>query len=109
MTLARWIASKSIRAQWKASGRKPGITEIAKATNVYFLEHEKELIKEAWEHPVALVYRRKDRMKLAKKAVIREIREKGRRVNSIAPEDLQKLLEAYLKEYPEDAVTFECR
>ena len=52
MTLARWIASKTVKAQWKAQGRKPKIGEISKATNVYFTEHEKELIKQAWEHPV---------------------------------------------------------
>jgi hypothetical protein len=110
VTLAKWLANKSVKAQWKAQGRNPKIGEISRATNVYFTEHEKELIREAWEHPVAIEYRHKERMRLARKAVIREIREKGRRVNSIAPEDLQKLLEAYLKEYPEDAVvkTFVC-
>jgi hypothetical protein len=103
MTLARWLASKAIKAQWKSQGREPGIGEISKATNVYFTEHEKELIKQAWEHPVAIEYRHKEGMRVARKAMIAEIR-KGRRINSISPEDLQKLLEAYLEEYPEDRV-----
>ena len=33
---------------------KPKIGEISKATKVYFTEHEKELIKQAWEHPIAV-------------------------------------------------------
>jgi hypothetical protein len=87
VTLARWIA--------KAQGRKPKIGEISKATNVYFTEHEKELIKQAYEHPVAL--RPKGRM-------IVEFR-KGRWVKSI---DVGKLFEDYLEEYPEDRVTHIC-
>jgi hypothetical protein len=38
-------------------------------------------------------------MKFARKAVIAEIREKGRRVNSIAPEELNKLIKAYLEDH----------
>ena len=53
-----------------------------------FTEHEKELIKQAYEHPIAL--RPKGRM-------IVEFR-KGRWVKSI---DVGKLLEDYLEEYPE--------
>ena len=56
-----------------------------------FTEHEKELIKQAYEHPIAL--RTKGRM-------IVEFR-KGRWVKSI---DVGKLLEDYLEEYPEDRV-----
>ena len=96
MTLARWIASKAVRAEWQTMGRQPKIGEVAKATNVYFMEHRKELLKEAWEHPVALEYRHKGRM-------ITEFR-KDRWVKSISPEDLQKLFEDYLEEYPEDRV-----
>jgi len=88
MTLARWLASKAIKAQWKAQGRKP---KISKATKVYFTEYEKELIKQAWEHPVE--QRPKGRM-------IVEFRN-GRWVKSI---DLGKLFEDYLEEYPEDRV-----
>ena len=96
MTLARWIANKTVKAKWKAQGRKPKIGEIDKATKVNFTEHEKELIKEAWEHPIAIEYRHKGRM-------ITEFR-KGRWVKSISPEDLQKIFEDYLEEYPEDRV-----
>jgi hypothetical protein len=110
MTLARWLASKAIRAQWKASGRKPEAREIAKTTNVYFMEHRKELIEEAWEHPVAKEYRHQEGMRLARKAVIAEIRDKGRKVNSIEPSELKKLVEAYLNEHPGENVikTFIC-
>jgi hypothetical protein len=96
VTLARWMASKTVKAEWKAKGRKPKIGEISKATKVYFTEHEKELIKQAWEHPIAIEYRHKGRM-------ITEFR-KGRWVKSISPEDLQKIFEDYLEEYPEDRV-----
>jgi hypothetical protein len=86
MTLARWLARKAVKAEWKSMGRNPQraeVSEIAAATNVYFLEHWKELIKEAWEHPVAQEYRHKERMRLARKAVIAEIRDKGR--NEVTP------------------------
>ena len=74
-TLARWL--------------KPKIGEATK-----FTEHEKELIKQAYEHPIE--QRPKGRM-------ITEFR-KGRWVKSISPEDLQKIFEDYLEEYPEDRV-----
>jgi hypothetical protein len=61
-----------------------------KRTNLY-TEHEKELIKQAWEHPIE--QRPKGRM-------IVEFR-KGRWVKSI---DVGKLFEDYLEEYPEDRV-----
>lgn len=51
---------------------------------MYFSEHEKELIKQAYEHPVAIV----------------EFRN-GRWVRSI---DVGKLFDDYLEEYPEDRV-----
>jgi hypothetical protein len=46
-------------------------------------------------------------MRLARKAVIAEIREKGRRVNSIAPAELRKLVGTYLEEHPEENVLVE--
>jgi len=88
MTLARWLASKAVKAQWKAQGRKP---KIGEATKVYFTEHEKELIKQAWEHPVE---------QRPKGQMIVEFRN-GRWVKSI---DVGKLFEDYLEEYPEDRV-----
>jgi hypothetical protein len=100
MILARWLAHKVVKAEWKAMGRKPEFSEISEATNVYFMEHRKELLEEAWDHPVAQEYWHQERMKLARKAVIREIRERGGRVNSIAPEELKKLVKAYLAEHP---------
>jgi hypothetical protein len=83
-------------------GRRPEyaeVSEIAEATNVYFIEHRNELIEEARAHPVILHYRHQERMRLARKAVIAEIREKGRRVNSIEPAKIRKLVEPYLKEH----------
>jgi hypothetical protein len=106
-TLVRWLASKAIKAEWKAMGRRPEyaeVSEIAEATNVYFIEHRKELLNEARAHPVAIHYRHQERMRLARKAVIAEIRDRGGRVNSIAPEELWKLIEAYLKEHPWEGV-----
>jgi hypothetical protein len=105
--LVRWLASKAIKAEWKAMGRRPEyaeVSEIAEATNVYFIEHRKELLNEARAHPVAIHYRHQERMRLARKAVIAEIRDRGGRVNSIAPEELWKLIEAYLKEHPWEGV-----
>jgi hypothetical protein len=102
MTLARWIASKAVRAEWKSMGRRPEraeACELAAATNVYFIEHREELLNEARAHPVAIQYRHQERMKLARKAVIAEIRDKGRRVNSIAPEELNRLIESYVKDH----------
>jgi hypothetical protein len=102
MILARWLARKAVKAEWKSMGRRPEHaepSELAAATNVYFMEHGKELIKEAWNHPVAVQYRHQERMKLARKAVIAAIREKGQRVNSIAPEELNRLIQSYLKDH----------
>src|SRR6266849_7085292 len=96
IALARWLARKAVVAEWKA--------RIAEATKVYLMEHRNELIKEAWEHPVAQEYRHQERMRLARKAVIAEIRERGGKVNSIAPEELRKLVKAYLEEHPWDGV-----
>ncbi len=102
MTIARWLARKAVTLEWKASGRRPEhaeVSEIAAATNVYFMEHWKELLSEARAHPVIRQYQQREQMRLARKAVIAEIRERGGRVNSIAPEELNKLIKAYLKEH----------
>jgi hypothetical protein len=61
MTLGRWLASKAVKAEMKASGRKLEFSQVAEATNVYFMEHREELLREAREHPVAQHYRRADR------------------------------------------------
>jgi hypothetical protein len=100
--LVRWLARKAVKAEWKAMGRRPQYaeaSEIADATNVYFIEHRKELLNEARAHPVTIQFRQQERMRLARKAVIAEIRDKGRRVNSIAPEELNRLIESYLKDH----------
>jgi hypothetical protein len=39
-------------------------------------------------------------MTLARKAVIAEIRDRGGKVNSIAPAELKKLVKAYMEEHP---------
>jgi hypothetical protein len=109
-TLVRWLARKAVKAEWKAMGRRPEYaeaSEIAAATNVYFMEHREELLNEARAHPVAIHYRHQEQMRLARKAVIAEIREKGRKVNSIAPEELRKLVKAYLEDHPWENVVME--
>jgi hypothetical protein len=106
-TLVRWLARKAVKAEWNAMGRNPQraeFSEIAAATNVYFMVHRNELLKEAWEHPVAQEYRHKEQMKLARKAVIAEIRDRRGKVNSIAPEELRRLIQSYLKEHPWEGV-----
>src|SRR2546429_9264299 len=100
MILARWLARKAVKAEWKASGRSAEVSEIAAASNVYFMEHRNELLEEAWEHPVAKEYRHKEQMRLARKAVIAEIRERGGKVKSIEPSEIRKLVRAYLEEHP---------
>jgi hypothetical protein len=106
MALARYLGRVGMRAEWKSQGRNP---QYADASDIaaYFFHHREELLKEAWEHPVAKEYRRKQRMRLAKKVVIAEIRERGRRVNSIAPEELNRLIEAWLKEHPWEELLME--
>ena len=110
MILARWLARKAIKARWKAMGRRPEYaeaSEIVAASNVYFIEHREELLNEARAHPVAIHFRERERLRLARKAVIAEIRENGRKVNSIEPAELKKLITAYLKEHPEESVVLE--
>jgi hypothetical protein len=80
-----------IISELDAEHREKAAGEIGRATKLYFTEHEKELIKQAWEHPVANEQRPKGQM-------IVEFRN-GRWVKSI---DVGKLFEDYLKEYPED-------
>jgi hypothetical protein len=84
MTLARWLARKAVKAEWKAMGRRPECAD-ASVIAAYFVLHRNELLKEAWEHPVAQQYRHQEPMRLARRAVIAEIREKGRKMNSIEP------------------------
>jgi hypothetical protein len=109
VTLARWLANKSVREEWNAAGRKvqyidPG--ELTSATELYLRLHKARLLREAWEHPVAVRHRTQDRMRMARKAVIAEIRHNGRKVNSIAPEELGRLIGEYLKEHPEEMVGY---
>ena len=49
--LVRWLARKAVKAKWKAQGRNPQCAD-ATATNVYFMEHREELLREARNHPV---------------------------------------------------------
>lgn len=105
LSLARWLARKAVTAEWRAEGRKVqyiGASEITEASNIYLTLHRNELLKEAWEHPAFIQYRERERMSLARKAVIAEIRDNGRKVSSIAPSELQRLIEAYLQDHPED-------
>ena len=102
VTLARWIANKTVKAQWEAQGRKPKIGELSKASNVYFTENIEDLIAEAWEHPAAKEWRRKERMRLARKAVEAEI-SRGGKVSSIEPQEIRRLVDAYVKDHPEES------
>jgi len=105
MALARWTARKRIEQQVRAMGVRPQqveLREIVAASNVYLMEHQEELIAQAEVHPAAIHHRHQERIRLARRAVIAEIREKGRRVNSIAPEELHSLIRSYLKDHPEE-------
>jgi hypothetical protein len=104
LTLARWLAEKAIKAEWRAQGRKVqyiDLRELIAATRAYLALRRAELMREAWEHPVTVRHRERERMTLARKAVIAEIREKGRKVNSIEPSELRRLIDAYCEEHPE--------
>jgi hypothetical protein len=59
MTLARWMASKAVKAEGKAMGRKPRDIDASEIA-AYFTEHMEELIREAWDHPVPLSASRAD-------------------------------------------------
>jgi hypothetical protein len=101
---------KAIKKQVRAMGLRPEqveLREIVAASNVYLMEHRDELIAQAKAHPLAVQYREQERIKLARKAVIAEIRHKGRKVSSIAPEELHRLIRAYLKEHPEESGAIE--
>jgi hypothetical protein len=104
ITIARYLAKRAVKTEWKAQGRKVQYIEareITKASDLYLLRHKAELIKEAWKHPVVVRHRQQQRQRLAQRVVIEAIRQKGQRVNSIAPEELQKLIEAYVEDHPE--------
>jgi hypothetical protein len=76
MTLARWLAQKAVKAEWKAQGRKVqyiDAKDLIEAGNVYLVTHP-ELMKEAWEHPYTKQLRLQQRLRLARKGVIAEIR-----------------------------------
>jgi hypothetical protein len=104
ITIARWLARKAVKEEWKAQGRKVqyiDIRELTQATNTYLVSHRKELLREAWKHPVVVRHRQQQGQRLAQRAVIEAIRQKGQRVNSIAPDELQKLIADYVDEHPE--------
>jgi hypothetical protein len=104
ITIARYLAKRAVKAEWRAEGRKVqyiDIREITAASNQYLREHKAELMKEAWEHPALVRHRQRERQRLAQRAVISAIRQKGQRVNSIAPSELQKLIAAYVDQHPE--------
>jgi hypothetical protein len=84
LAVARWLAHKAVREKWEAEGRKVQYipaSEVTAAARAYLALRKKELMQEAWEHPATVRHRQRERMTLARKAVIAEIREKGRRVN----------------------------
>src|SRR5262245_28224054 len=101
LTFVRWLARKDRKAPRTDLKPVPTAQEIEDYLILV------ELMKEAWEEQSA---RKPERMSLARKAVIAEIRDKGRKVNSIAPEELQRLIVAYLREHLEENVigTFPC-
>jgi hypothetical protein len=100
ITIARYLARKTVRAEWKAQGRKVqyiNIRELTQASDLYLREHKAELMKQAWKHPAVVRHRQQQRQRLAQRAVISAIGQKGQRVNSIAPSELQKLIAAYVE------------
>jgi hypothetical protein len=104
ITIARYLARKTVRAEWKAQGRKVqyiNIRELTQASDLYLREHKAELMKQAWKHPAVVRHRQQQRQRLAQRAVISAIGQKGQRVNSIAPSELQKLIAAYVEDHPE--------
>jgi hypothetical protein len=104
ITIARYLAKRAVKDEWRAQGRKVqyiDIREITAASSQYLREHKAELIKEAWAHPVVVRHRQQRGQRLAQRAVIAAIREKGQRVNSIAPNELQKLIADYVEDHPE--------
>jgi hypothetical protein len=104
LTIARYLAKQAVKAEWRAQGRKVQyipVKELSIASNLYLLTHRAELIREAWKHPVVVRHRQQRGQRLAQRAVIEAIRQKGQRVSSIAPEELQKLIAAYVAEHPE--------
>jgi hypothetical protein len=104
ITIARYLAKRAVKAEWRAQGRKVQYIqarEITKASNIYLLRHKAELLREAWKHPALVRHRQQQRQRLAQRAVISAIRQKGQRVNSIAPSELQKLIADYVDEHPE--------
>jgi hypothetical protein len=104
ITIARYLAKQAVKAEWRAQGRKVQYIEtkeITKASNLYLLRQRSELMKQAWKHPVIVRHRQWQGQRLAQRAVIETIRQRGERVNSIAPDELQKLIEAYVAEHPE--------
>jgi len=99
MSFARCLTKKAVTTQLRAQGRKVqyiDASEITEASNIYLTLHRNELMKEAWEHPVTVRHREQERMSLARKAVIAEIRKKGGKVNSVAPSELRRLIREYL-------------
>ena len=54
VTLARWLARKAYKEEFRAMGRRPEYEEIGEATNAYFAERRKELSAEARNHPALL-------------------------------------------------------
>jgi hypothetical protein len=104
ITIARYLAKQAVKAEWRAQGRKVQYIEareITKASNIYLLRHNAELMKQAWAHPVVIRYRQQQGQRLAQRAVISAIRQKGQRVSSIAPKELQKLIADYIEDHPE--------
>jgi len=96
LTFARWLARKDR----KALRTEPTAQEIE---DYHILV---ELMKEAWEEQkLNSGHAKSERMSLARKAVIAEIRDKGRKVSSIAPEEIQRLTVAYLREHLEENTT----
>ena len=109
LTLARWLARKTIKEKWRAQGRKVEYIPAAELTseaNLYLALNKARLMQEAWNHPVSVRHRMQGRIRMARRAVINEIRHNGRKVSSIAPEELGRLIGEYLKQHPEETVGY---
>jgi hypothetical protein len=105
MTLARCLARKAVKEEWRAQGRKVQYihpSEITKASNRYLEEHRNELMMEAAQRFICgTPFETRARQERWKTLVKEAIRAEGGKVVSIAPADLRKLVEAFLQENPE--------
>jgi hypothetical protein len=110
MTLARWLAHKAVKEEWRAQGTKVQyipISETRAAAKLYLWEHKAELLEQAatryleqQQFICGTPFETRAMQERWKRLVKEAIRNKGGKVNSIAPGELQKLVTEYLAQNP---------